>query len=66
MSQALNSELTKSQEKKILHQLDELFSKLDENNKAIRAEQKEITKLRKKNDKSFIRLSKAVDSLKAY
>ncbi len=66
MSQVLNPELTKLQEKKILHQLDELFSKLDDNNKAIREEQKEITKLRKKNDKSFDRLTKAVESLRAY
>ena len=66
MSQVLNPELTKSQEKKILHQLDELFSKLDDNNKAIREEQKKITRLRKKNDKSFVRLTKAIEKLKAY
>lgn len=66
MSQVLNPDLTKAQEKKILHQLDELFSKLDENNKAIREEQKEIIILRKKNDKSFVRLSKAVENLKSY
>lgn len=66
MSQVLNPELTKSQEKKILHQLDEMFSKLNENNQAIREEQKQIKKLRVQNDKSFLRLSKAVESLKSY
>ncbi len=66
MSQVLNSELTKAQEKRFSRQIDELFSKLKENNKAIIEEQKQITRLRKLNDKSFIRLTKAIENLKTY
>ena len=66
MSQVLNQELNKAEEKGYLQEIESLIVKLKENNKMIVRENKQIENLRKENDKSFIRLKKTVESLQTY
>ena len=66
MSQVLNQEITEAQEKSFLREVENLFLKLKENNRKISQENKQIENLRKKNEKSFVRLKQAVENLRAY
>ena len=66
MSQVLNQEVTKAQEKTFLREIENLFLKLEENNRKISQENKQIEHLRKKNEKSFVRLKQAVENLRTY
>ncbi len=53
-------------EKNVLREIDRLFLKLKENNGKIVQDSAEIKCLRKANDKSFLRLQKAIENLRAY
>ncbi|MCY7374892.1 MAG: hypothetical protein LH472_02830 [Pyrinomonadaceae bacterium] len=66
MSQVLNREISEAQEKSFLREIDRLFLKLKENNEIIVQENNEIKRLRKTNDKSFLRLKKAIENLQNY
>ncbi len=66
MSQVLNQETSKAKEKNVLREIDRLILRLKENNEKIMQDNAEIKRLRKANDKSFLRLKKAVDDLKGY
>lgn len=66
MSQVLNREIGKATEKSRLQELENLFLKLKENSKTIKQENKQIERLRKANDKSFMRLKQVVENLRPY
>lgn len=66
MSEVLNREIGKTEEKTVLREIDRLLLKLKENNEKIVKDNDEIKRLRKTNDKSFLRLKKAVENLRAY
>ncbi len=66
MSQVLNQEVGKSKEKTYLQEIENLFSRLKENSKSIKNENRQIERLRKSNDKTFGRLKQAVENLQAY
>ena len=66
MNQVLNQEISKAKEKSYLQKIESLFLKLKENSKNIKQENKQIERLRKANDKSFLRLKQAVEDLRAY
>lgn len=66
MSQVLEQEISKSKEKIYLKEIENLVSKLKETTKSIKNENKEIARLRKSNDKSFLRLKRAVENLETY
>ena len=66
MSQVLGQEISKAKEETYLIEFENLLSKLKENTKSIKKENKEIERLRKSNDKSFGRLQRAVEDLKTY
>jgi predicted patatin/cPLA2 family phospholipase len=66
MSQAINQEISKAKEKSYLREIETLLSRLKENSKSIKSENKQIERLRKANDKSFVKLKRAVESLQTY
>lgn len=66
MNQVLEQEISKSKEKIYLKEIENLVSKLKETTKSIKNENKEIARLRKSNDKSFLRLKRAVENLETY
>ncbi len=66
MNQVLEQEISKSKEKSYLKEIELLLSKLKENNESIKNENKQIERLRKSNDKSFLRLKQVVESLETY
>jgi hypothetical protein len=66
MSQAINQEISKAKEKSYLREIETLLSRLKENSKSIKSENKQIERLRKANDKSFVKLKRAVENLQTY
>ncbi len=66
MSQVFNQEIGEAAEKRSLREIESLFLKLKENSKTIKQENKQIERLRKANDKSFARLTQAVENLQTY
>lgn len=66
MNQVLNQMLPKSKELAFSKKLDRLLSQLRENNLATKEIHRETDKLKRSNDRSFLRAKKAVDSLANY
>lgn len=66
MSQVLNREISEAKERSYLQEIENLLSKLKENSKSIKDENRQIERLRKSNDKSFGKLKQAVENLQAY
>ena len=66
ISQFLNQKISKATEKNVRREIDRPLLKLKGNNEKIGQENAEIKRLRKANDKSFLRLKKAVENLRDY